>query len=134
MLSLEDIGFFLSVSSEPIRSDWARGPIVLSEQIGPIIPGPPTCQSLEFLGTMIEGQRLSSVATYSGGERGNCSYEWFRVKSNGIRERLSTEEFLDLNFEDVERQIELVYSHVCKDAMRGSPKTIVSDMIAPGEW
>lgn len=39
MLSLEDIGFFVSVSCEPVRSDWARGPIVLSEQIGPIIPG-----------------------------------------------------------------------------------------------
>ena len=39
MLSVEDIGFFVSVSCEPVRSDWARGPIVLSEQIGPIIPG-----------------------------------------------------------------------------------------------
>ncbi|KAK3188669.1 hypothetical protein Dsin_028230 [Dipteronia sinensis] len=133
LLSLEDIGFFLSVSCEPVRSDWARGSIVLSEQIGPIIPGPPTCQSLEFLGSMIEGQRLSFVATYSGGERGNCSYEWFRVKSNGIKERLSTEEFLDLNFGDVGRQIELVYSPVRKDGMKGSTKTIVSYMIAPAD-
>lgn len=39
MLSVEDIGFFVSVSCEPVRSDWARGPIVLSEQIGPIVPG-----------------------------------------------------------------------------------------------
>lgn len=39
MLSLNDIGFFISVSCEPIRSDWARGPTVLSEQIGPIVPG-----------------------------------------------------------------------------------------------
>lgn len=39
MLSVDDIGFFVSVSCEPVRSDWARGPIVLSEQIGPIIPG-----------------------------------------------------------------------------------------------
>lgn len=39
MLSIDDIGFFISVSCEPVRSDWARGPIVLSEQIGPIIAG-----------------------------------------------------------------------------------------------
>lgn len=39
VLSVDDIGFFLSISCEPVRSDWARGPIVLSEQIGPIVPG-----------------------------------------------------------------------------------------------
>ncbi|KAH9747829.1 187-kDa microtubule-associated protein AIR9 [Citrus sinensis] len=131
MLSLEDIGFFVSVSCEPVRSDWARGPIVLSEQIGPIIPGPPTCQSLEFLGSMIEGQRLSFVAAYSGGERGNCLYEWFRVKSNGVKEKLSTEEFLDLTLEDVGKRIELVYTPMRKDGIKGNPRTIVSDVIAP---
>jgi len=39
MPSIDDIGSFISVSCEPVRSDWARGPMVLSEQIGPIIPG-----------------------------------------------------------------------------------------------
>lgn len=29
--------------------------------------GPPTCHSLEFVGSMVEGQRLSFVASYSGG-------------------------------------------------------------------
>jgi hypothetical protein len=29
--------------------------------------GPPTCHSLEFLGSMIEGQRVSFIASYSGG-------------------------------------------------------------------
>lgn len=38
-LSVDDIGFFISVSCEPVRSDWACGPIVLSEQIGPIVAG-----------------------------------------------------------------------------------------------
>lgn len=133
MLSLEDIGFFVSVSCEPVRSDWARGPIVLSEQVGPIIPGPPTCPSLEFLGSMIEGQRLSFVAAYSGGERGNCFYEWFRVKSNGVKERLSTEEFLDLTLEEVGKRIELVYSPMRKDGIKGNPRTIVSNVIAPAD-
>ncbi|XP_044495976.1 187-kDa microtubule-associated protein AIR9 isoform X2 [Mangifera indica] len=133
MLSVEDIGFFVSVSCEPVRSDWARGPIVLSEQIGPIVPGPPTCQSLEFLGSMIEGQRLSFVASYSGGERGNCFYEWFRVKSNVVKERVTTEEFLDLTFDDVGKRIELIYSPVRKDGIKGSPRTIVSDAILPAD-
>lgn len=39
IISVDDIGFFISVSCEPVRTDWARGPIVLSEQMGPIIPG-----------------------------------------------------------------------------------------------
>lgn len=39
MLSVDDIGYFISVCCELIRSDWARGPIVLSEQVGPIVPG-----------------------------------------------------------------------------------------------
>lgn len=133
MLSVEDIGFFVSVSCEPVRSDWARGPIVLSEQIGPIIPGPPTCHSLEFLGSMIEGQRVSFIASYSGGERGNCFHEWFRVKSNGVREKLSTFDFLDLTLEDVGRCIELVYTPVRQDGMKGSPSSISSDIIAPAD-
>ncbi|KAK7852586.1 187-kda microtubule-associated protein air9 [Quercus suber] len=135
MLSVEDIGFFVSVSCEPVRSDWARGPIVLSEQIGPIIPGrkSPTCHSLEFLGSMIEGQRVSFIASYSGGERGNCFHEWFRVKSNGVREKLSTFDFLDLTLEDVGRCIELVYTPVRQDGMKGSPSSISSDIIAPAD-
>lgn len=38
-LSKRDIGFQISVLCEPVRSDWARGPTVLSETIGPILPG-----------------------------------------------------------------------------------------------
>ncbi|KAE7996085.1 hypothetical protein FH972_000834 [Carpinus fangiana] len=133
MLSVDDIGFFISVSCEPVRTDWARGPIVLSEQMGPIIPGPPTCHSLEFLGSMIEGQRVSFIASYSGGERGNCLYEWFRVKINGVKEKLSTFDFLDLTLEDVGRCIELVYTPVRQDGTKGSPRSILSDIIAPAD-
>ncbi|EEF39234.1 protein phosphatases pp1 regulatory subunit, putative [Ricinus communis] len=133
MLSIDDIGFFVSVSCEPVRRDWARGPIVVSEQIGPIIPGPPTCQSLEFLGSMMEGQRLSFVASYSGGERGNCFHEWFRVKSDGVREKLSADEFLDLKLEDVGKSIGLVYTPTRKDGVKGNPRTIKSNMIAPAD-
>ncbi|KAJ9163220.1 hypothetical protein P3X46_022912 [Hevea brasiliensis] len=132
-LSIDDIGFFISVSCEPVRSDWARGPIVVSEQIGPIIPGPPTCQSLEFLGSMMEGQRLSFVASYSGGERGNCFHEWFRVRSDGVRDKLSANEFLDLTLEDVGKCIELVYTPMRKDGVTGNPRSIKSHVIAPAD-
>ncbi|PON54757.1 LRR domain containing protein [Parasponia andersonii] len=133
MLSLGDIGFFISVSCEPVRCDWARGPIVLSEQIGPIIPGPPTCRSLDFVGSMIEGQQLSFVASYSGGERGSCFYEWSRVKSNGVKVKLSTDEFLDLTLDDVGTCIELVYTPIRDDGMKGNPRSILSDVIAPAD-
>lgn len=39
LLSVDDIGFLVSVSCEPVRTDWARGPMVLSEHIGPIVAG-----------------------------------------------------------------------------------------------
>lgn len=133
VLSVDDIGFFLSISCEPVRSDWARGPIVLSEQIGPIVPGPPTCRSLEFLGSMMEGQRLSFLASYSGGERGDCIHEWFRLKSNAVKEKLSIDEFLDLTLEDVGRNIEVIYTPVRKDGMKGHPMSIVSDVITPAD-
>lgn len=45
-LSCSDIGFLVSVSCEPVRIDWARGPVMLSEHIGPISPGMLTAQSL----------------------------------------------------------------------------------------
>ncbi|KAG8652144.1 187-kDa microtubule-associated protein AIR9 isoform X2 [Manihot esculenta] len=133
MLSIDDIGFFISVSCEPVRSDWARGPVVVSEKIGPIIPGPPTCRSLEFLGSMMEGQRLSFVASYSGGERGNCFHEWFRVRSDGVREKLSADEFLDLTLEDVGKCVELVYTPMRKDDVKGKPRSIKSNVIAPAD-
>ncbi|GLT64986.1 hypothetical protein SLA2020_374440 [Shorea laevis] len=133
MLSVDDIGYFISVSCEPIRSDWARGPVVLSEQIGPIIPGPPTCQSLEFLGSMMEGQRLSFIASYSGGERGDCFHEWFRLKNYGVKEKLSTDEFVDLTLDDVGKSIELVFSPMRKDGVKGSPRSIISDLISPAD-
>ncbi|XP_068655160.1 187-kDa microtubule-associated protein AIR9-like isoform X2 [Aristolochia californica] len=127
----EDIGCLISVSCEPVRSDWACGPTVISEKVGPIIPGSPTCQSLELHGSMMEGQRLGFIATYSGGERGNCTYEWYRVKGKGLKDKISGDEFLDLTLEDVGRRIEFVYTPTRRDGLRGKVKSIVSDVIAP---
>ncbi|KAG1368409.1 putative 187-kDa microtubule-associated protein AIR9 [Cocos nucifera] len=132
-LTFDDIGFFVSVSCEPVRNDWARGPIVVSEYIGPILPGPPTCQSLKFLGSMVEGGRLSFIAKYTGGERGNCTHEWFRVKSNGIKDKLTDHEYLDLTLDDVGKCIELIYTPIRMDGSRGSPKNIISDVIVPAD-
>ncbi|KAF3614740.1 hypothetical protein FXO38_35488, partial [Capsicum annuum] len=100
-LSIDDIGSFISVSCEPVRNDWARGPIVISEQVGPIVPGPPTCHSLEFQGSLIEGDCMSFIASYNGGEKGECLHEWFRVNYNGVKEKISSDEFLDLTIEGV---------------------------------
>ncbi|CAH8264737.1 unnamed protein product [Arabidopsis lyrata] len=131
LLSVDDIGFFISVSYEPVRNDMARGPTVISELSGPIVAGHPNCQSLEFLGSMIEGQRLSFVASYTGGIKGNCYLEWVRVKSNGVKEILSNDEFLDLSLDDVGESIELIYTPVREDGIEGSPRSIRSDGIAP---
>ncbi|CAL5345394.1 unnamed protein product [Camellia sinensis] len=111
-LSVDDIGFFISVSCEPVRSDWARGPVVLSEQIGPIIPGPPSCH---------------------GGEKGDCLSEWFRVKSNGLKDKLNAGEFFDLTIEDVGRRVELVYTPVRKDGVKGTANSVMSSVVAPAD-
>ncbi|XP_071715705.1 187-kDa microtubule-associated protein AIR9 [Rutidosis leptorrhynchoides] len=133
MLSVDDIGLFLSVSCEPVRKDWARGPIVLSEQIGPISPGPPTCQSLEFNGAMVEGGILTFTASYSGGVKGACLFEWFRVKDNGLKEKIHASDHLDLTLKDVGGCIEIVYTPVREDGVKGIPKSIVSSPIAPAD-
>ncbi|KAJ4758953.1 Outer arm dynein light chain 1 protein [Rhynchospora pubera] len=132
-LALGDIGSFVSVSCEPVRSDGACGPVVISEHLGPILPGPPMCRSLELVGALIEGSRLSFVAWYMGGLRGSCIQEWFRVNSAGAKEKLTESEFLDLTLDCVGSQIELVFTPVRNDSAKGSPKRVISDVIIPGE-
>lgn len=133
LVSADDIGFFISVSCEPVRNDWARGPIVLSEQIGPMSPGPPTCQSLEFHGSMVEGGHLTFTALYTGGVKGACFFEWFRVKDNGCKEKLHSGEHIDLTLEDVGGCVELVYTPVREDGVKGSQKSIISGPVAPAD-
>ncbi|CAM8932942.1 unnamed protein product [Rhodiola kirilowii] len=132
ILSVDDIGCFISVSCEPQRNDGARGAIVFSEQLGPVMPGPPTCQSLHLNGSVVEGNHLTFSALYIGGEKGNCQCEWFRIQNSGTKERISTEESLRLTLHDVGRRIELVYTPVRQDALKGNPVSVVSDVIAPG--
>lgn len=132
MLCADDIGYFVSVSCEPVRSDWARGPIVISEQVGPIVPGPPTCHSLDFHGSLVEGKQLGLIAKYTGGVKGDCLCEWFRVKDNGQKQKLHRGETLDLTLDEVGARLELVYTPVRADGTWGRPKTVVSDPVAPG--
>lgn len=86
--------------------------------------GPPICQSLEIAGLLVEGQRLSFNAAYSGGcdsakytfvldtkprlsfvylffncrERGDCDHEWFRVNDNGIKKELGKDGEIMLSY------------------------------------
>ncbi|XP_057544940.1 187-kDa microtubule-associated protein AIR9 [Amaranthus tricolor] len=132
-LSVDDVGCFISVSCEPVRSDWARGPVVLSEQLGPIVPGPPLCEALKFSGSMMEGERLTFIASYSGGVKGDCCSEWFRVQNNGHKEKLCANDFLDLTLEDVASRIEVTFTPVRNDGARGNPQSTVSDIIMPAD-
>lgn len=38
-LTLDDIGSCIFVSCEPVRNDGACGPVVISEHLGPVLPG-----------------------------------------------------------------------------------------------
>uniref|UniRef100_A0A0D9WVG8 Ig-like domain-containing protein n=1 Tax=Leersia perrieri TaxID=77586 RepID=A0A0D9WVG8_9ORYZ len=130
-LSCNDIGFYISVLCEPVRSDGVHGFLVSTEESGPILPGPPTCLSLELAGPMIEGGRLTFHAEYIGGFKGDCIQEWFRLHSDGSKEKLTTDECLDLTLDDVDSRIELVFTPVRDDGLQGSSKSVLSDTILP---
>ncbi|XP_042465469.1 187-kDa microtubule-associated protein AIR9 isoform X3 [Zingiber officinale] len=132
-LTVRDIGLLVSVSCEPVRIDLAHGPIVTSEYVGPVIPGPPSCRSLEFVGSMIEGGCIRFIAEYTGGERGNCIHEWFRLKNTSMKDKLVVDDYLDLSIADVGARIELVYTPVRADGQMGSPRSIISDIIVPAD-
>lgn len=56
----------------------------------------------------MEGQRLSAIATYTGGGMGICIHEWFSILNDGTKEKLSVNnEYLDLTVDDVGGCIEL---------------------------
>ncbi|KAL9252679.1 187-kDa microtubule-associated protein AIR9-like protein [Drosera capensis] len=133
VLSVDDIGFYISVLCEPVRSDGVHGSTVLSETLGPIVPGLPTCQALQLSGSLVEGQRISFTASYSGGVRGDCCYEWFRLNGSGIKEKLCESECLDLAIEDVGCSVEFVFTPVRSDRVRGLSRSILSDVIAPAD-
>ncbi|KAL5197898.1 hypothetical protein ABZP36_001410 [Zizania latifolia] len=132
-LNCNDIGFYIFVLCEPVRSDGVHGSLVSTEESGPIIPGPPTCQSLELAGSMIEGCHLTFHAEYTGGIKGDCIQEWFGLHSDGSKEKLTIDECLDLTLDDVGSRIELVFTPVRDDGLQGSPKNILSDTILPGD-
>nr|CAB3451917.1 unnamed protein product [Digitaria exilis] len=132
-LKCDDIGFYISVLCKPVRNDGVHGSLVSTEMIGPIIPGPPACQSLELAGSVVEGGRLTFHAEYTGGLRGSCIQEWFRLHGNGYKEKLTADECLDLDLADVDCQIELTYTPVREDGLQGSPRSAISDIILPGE-
>ncbi|KAG5540241.1 hypothetical protein RHGRI_020462 [Rhododendron griersonianum] len=101
ILSVDDIGYLVFVSCEPVRCDWARGPIVLSEQIRPIILG-------------------------------DCFYEWFRLESNGIKDKLNAGgKVLGLAFGGCRKMSELVYTPVRKDGVKGSATCVLSTAVSP---
>ncbi|KAH7307676.1 hypothetical protein KP509_22G071800 [Ceratopteris richardii] len=125
----EDLDGFLVVSYEPLRSDGARGQLVVSEPIGPVLASSPCCVSLTLLGEAIEGQTLAFVADYKGGEKGVCTHEWFRSDTDGSETFLSSEDSISLMLEDVGCRIKLVYTPVRKDGVTGVPQIVFSDTI-----
>lgn len=132
-LKCNDIGFYISVLCEPVRSDGVHGSLVSTEVTGPIIPGPPTCRSLELAGSMVEGCRLTFHAEYTGGIKGNCIQEWFRLHDDGSKDKLTADECLDLTLADVDWRVEVIFTPVREDGLQGSPKSVLSDIILPGE-
>ncbi|KAL3696460.1 hypothetical protein R1sor_010536 [Riccia sorocarpa] len=129
----EDIDGLLCVSYEPVRMDGVRGPLAISPVVGPVLPSLPTCESLEICGDAIEGGTLSFEASYKGGERGVCRYQWYRLYPDGRELRLHNNEYLALTAEDIGCQIQFVFTPVRKDGMAGEPVGVTSDVVIEGD-
>ncbi|MCO5613042.1 hypothetical protein L7F22_067316 [Adiantum nelumboides] len=129
----EDLDAFLCVSYEPVRSDGARGPVVVSEPAGPVLAASPACRSLMLEGEPREGEILSFVADYRGGEKGVCMYEWIRLEMDGSEITLTAEESLTLTLEDVGCRIKLVFTPVRNDGVAGAPQIVLSDTVVDAD-
>lgn len=66
-LALGDIGSHISVSCEPVRNDGACGPVVISEHLGPILPGMLIFFffSKPFIKMLLVGFLANSIIQYS---------------------------------------------------------------------
>lgn len=129
----EDIDGLLCVSCEPIRSDGAKGPVVVSHPIGPVVPASPACESLELYGDPVEGGCLKFNAVYRGGEKGACTCVWVRQSIDGEEKQISFADTLHLTAEDVGCHIELVYTPVRKDGLTGISQRVLSDVVKDGD-
>ncbi|KAI5082186.1 hypothetical protein GOP47_0001929 [Adiantum capillus-veneris] len=125
----DDINCSICVSYEPIRADGVKGAAVVSEAIGPVVPGPPTCESLKIIGQPIEGGCLGHDAVYIGGDMGVCRTEWYRRSSSGKDDWLSNSDTLDVTSKDVGCCILLSFTPVRKDGLIGAPLQILSDAV-----
>ncbi|KAJ7530247.1 hypothetical protein O6H91_15G086300 [Diphasiastrum complanatum] len=129
----EDIDGFLCCSCLPVRNDGVKGDIAVSPLLGPVLPGPPMCESLEICGPLVESGRISFKASYKGGEKGLCRHEWRRKVLGGRDVFLSNNEILELTPEEVGSRIELVFTPVRKDGFTGISKKVVSDIVVDAE-
>ncbi|CAK9872005.1 unnamed protein product [Sphagnum jensenii] len=133
-ISVDDIEGLICVSCQPVRSDGVTGPVSVSAPIGPVLPAPPMCKALQICGLPVEGGSLSFEASYTGGEKGDCTHKWVRVNSNGIEELLSTDDDkLDLTSEDVGSRIKLVFTPIRKDGAAGDSQLVLSEEVVDGE-
>lgn len=124
-----DIDGLICVSCEPVRVDGVKGSVVVSQLVGPVLPGCPTCDSLKICGQPIEGGSLSFEAVYRGGEKGTCIGDWYRRNASGKEDWLSNSERLDLTSKDVGCHILLVFTPVRKDGLTGTQFRMLSDVV-----
>eukprot|EP00250_Pteridium_aquilinum_P034177 c7193_g1_i1 orf=271-5415(-) len=129
MVHTDDIDCFICVSCEPVRVDGVKGCVVVSQAIGPIVPGLPTCDSLKIIGQAVEGGSLTFESVYKGGEIGACKSEWYRRNASGKEDWLSNSDRLDLTSKDVGCCIRLVFTPIRKDCLTGAPHQVLSDVV-----
>ncbi|XP_024515548.1 187-kDa microtubule-associated protein AIR9 [Selaginella moellendorffii] len=132
-LKLEDVHGLVCCSCEPVREDGVRGPISVSQLLGPVLPGPPSCTVLEIFGSPVEGEHLFVNAVYNGGDKGPCELEWWRRNSSGEQKYLGNSESLKLTYEDVGARIKVVFIPVRSDGIVGEAYAVTSEVVQDAE-
>ncbi|KAH9578745.1 AMP-activated protein kinase [Trypanosoma melophagium] len=80
-LTSDDIGSCIKVKFTPIRNDWVAGE-PKSVVTAPVVAGPPECESIKIIGSLIQESELEVEVVYSGGVEGESYYQWLRKDDN----------------------------------------------------
>lgn len=129
-----DIGYKIEARYMPIREDGAIGETKTVITDGVISAMSPRCESLEMVGTLMEGCSLHVTANYIGGIEGQSLYRFYRSTQDSfefITE--STDPELALTLQDVGKRIKVDYIPMRNDDVQGEISTIIStEHVCPG--
>lgn len=81
-LGLETVNCTIQVEYLPVRSDGVTGELATAES-SVVLAARPTVVDVDVEGSLVEGNVVTGVGRYFGGEQGTCVFQWARGTSAG---------------------------------------------------